>query len=333
MEITERSGGKEMIKHFTHNDLDGVGCAVVSKKILGDGVDVEYCGYENIDEKVVEFFKEKDVKEYDAIFITDISVSEKVAEMIEQVSPENVILLDHHGTAEGLNKYDWATVKTTEYNNEEERNQITSGTSLLFDFLDKKGLVDLDPKTYVDMREFVEKVRRYDSWEWKLVYGDNEAFQLNSLFYLIGRYKFLDRFVPKCNVNFNKTEKTLLEVERNRMDYYIRGKKKEMIKGSFIDDDDNEYHVGVVFAEQYNSELGNILADENPDLDFIIMVNAGARKLSFRRRDGVDVDLGKQIASMYEGDDGKTGGGHPPAAGAPIDSGRMEGIMHLLLEK
>jgi uncharacterized protein len=323
-----------MIKLFTHNDLDGVGCAVVAKKAFGDIVDVEYCGYETIDEKVVEFFKEKDVKEYDAILITDISVSDKVAAMIEDVSPDNVTLIDHHGTAEWLNEYSWSNVTTTEYNDKEKRNQITSGTSLLFDFLDDKGLMShLEEQEYDEMKEFVEKVRRYDSWEWKLVYGDNEAFQLNGLFYLIGRYKFLDRFVKKCNVNFTKTEKTLLEVEQNRMDYYIRTKRKELNKGTFIDDDENEYNVGVVFAEQYNSELGNVLAEENLDLDFIIMVNAGGKKLSFRRRDGVELHLGKQIASMYVGDDGKSGGGHPPAAGAPINSIKMESIVRLLLEK
>jgi uncharacterized protein len=322
-----------MIKLFTHTDLDGIGCAVVARKVFGNRVSVEYCGYENIDSKVVEFFKEKDVKEYDAIFITDISVNEKVADMIDKVSPENVVLLDHHGTADWLNKYDWADVVTLDWNNEEERNQITSGTSLLFDFLDKKGLIKAEAQEYTEMREFVEKVRRYDSWEWKLVYGDNVASQLNNLFYLIGRYKFADRFTEKCNVFFTKTEKTLLEVEQNRIDYYIRTKRKELSKGTFLDDEENEYNIGVLFAEQYNSELGNILADENPDLDFIVMVNAGAKKLSFRRRDGVSLDLGKQIACMYSGDDGKPGGGHPPAAGAQITSERLDGVIHLLLQK
>lgn len=40
-------------KLFTHTDLDGVGCAILAYLAFGrENVDVEYCDYSNIDDKV-----------------------------------------------------------------------------------------------------------------------------------------------------------------------------------------------------------------------------------------------------------------------------------------
>jgi nanoRNase/pAp phosphatase (c-di-AMP/oligoRNAs hydrolase) len=76
------------------------------------------------------------------------------------------------------------------------------------------------------------------------------------------------------------------------------------------------YQVGVVFSDNYHSELGNVLASENPDLDFIILINGGNR-LSFR---GVEkgIDLGKVAADFKRFGVASTGGGHPLAAGAEL---------------
>ena len=41
-----------MIKLFTHTDLDGIGCAILAKLAFGEEVDIEYCDYDNINEKV-----------------------------------------------------------------------------------------------------------------------------------------------------------------------------------------------------------------------------------------------------------------------------------------
>ena len=320
-----------MIKLFTHTDLDGVGCAIVGILAFGkSNIEVEYCGYETIDQKVVEFFKQKDIKEYDAIFITDISVSEKVAKMINSIAPDRVVLLDHHATAEGLNEYSWANVIATEPNKKERRNQLTSGTSLFFNYLNDQGLIQMDDFELDEAAEFVEKVRRYDSWEWKNVYGDYDAKELNDLFFLIGLYKFADRFASKCSINLNKTEKTLLEVERKRVDYYLKTKRRELIKRDWWANEVEEFHIGVVFCEQYHSEVGNVLADENPDCDFIVLVTPGGKKLSFRRNEKSDVHLG-EIAKLFKDDNGRAGGGHSPAAGASFKSEQLEGVLDLIL--
>ena len=54
-------------KLFTHNDLDGVGCAILAKLVFGEDVDIEYCSYRNVDDCVSDFIEE--AENYDRIFI------------------------------------------------------------------------------------------------------------------------------------------------------------------------------------------------------------------------------------------------------------------------
>ncbi len=105
------------IKLFTHTDLDGIGCAILGILAYGkDNINIEYCNYDDVNEKVKEFYMGAEKNEYDKIFITDISVNEKIATIIKQYYTDetynpDIQLLDHHPTALELNKYDWAKVQ------------------------------------------------------------------------------------------------------------------------------------------------------------------------------------------------------------------------------
>ena len=107
------------VKLFTHTDLDGIGCAVLAYLAFGkENVDVEYCNYDDIDDKVEVFMEDCDLyRSYNQIFITDISVSDSVANMIDILDrvDRRVQLFDHHGTALFLNKYDWCMIKEDIY--------------------------------------------------------------------------------------------------------------------------------------------------------------------------------------------------------------------------
>ena len=97
-----------MIKLFTHTDLDGVGCEILGKLVFKENINIERCGYGNIDSKVEEFLT--DINKYDKVFITDISVNKKVADKLNNIS-DKVVLLDHHKTALWLNEYPYALVQ------------------------------------------------------------------------------------------------------------------------------------------------------------------------------------------------------------------------------
>jgi oligoribonuclease NrnB/cAMP/cGMP phosphodiesterase (DHH superfamily) len=122
IEISPELKKKLMDKLFTHTDLDGIGCSILGKIYYGtNNINVEYCEYNNINEKVLEC----DFERYEKIFITDLSVNDEVAEKIDKLNGK-FNLIDHHETALWLNKYDWAQVKTKKEDGKKE-----SGTSLL----------------------------------------------------------------------------------------------------------------------------------------------------------------------------------------------------------
>lgn len=183
------------VKLFTHTDLDGVGCAIVARHIFGDNVDVEYCDYNEINDKVSQFINSES-QDYDMIFITDISVNENVAKEIEEHISDKTVLIDHHPTAKWLNKYKWATVEEFEISIHPNEDYVkASGTSLFYDYLwENYGLNN------ELLFELVEKIRRYDTWEWATKYNDTHAKQLNDLLCIVGRDNFVNRFVSNPSI-------------------------------------------------------------------------------------------------------------------------------------
>ena len=153
------------IKIFTHTDLDGVGCAIIAYLAFGkENVDVEYCNYDDVDDKVEAFIENEDLyRSYDSIFITDISVSDQVASMIDCLDKveRTVRLFDHHGTALRLDNYFWCTVY--EYLDAVK----TSGTELFYLYLSNSLSLTYDQTTQNKISRFVSIVRDYDTWRWK----------------------------------------------------------------------------------------------------------------------------------------------------------------------
>lgn len=284
------------IKLFTHTDLDGVGCAIVGLHSFKD-IDIEYCNYDDVDYKISKFIAEESYG-YDKVFITDISVSEDVAREINEYIGNKTILLDHHATAKWLNKYNWAKVDDYEISPDPKVDkQKSSGTSMFYDYLWDNHNINLPW-----LLNFIEMVRQYDTWEWTTKFNNTHPKLLNNLYYLIGRERFIKRFMDNTITQFTEEEMLLLDIEQKRIEKYINKKEKQLIIRQF-----DEYVVGIVFAEQYHSELGNELAKRN-NVDFVIIINPDDKKVSYR---GIknDIHLG-EFAKRYGG------GGHSQAAGS-----------------
>ncbi len=280
------------IKIFSHNDADGCGCVIVTKHAF-DEVDYELCNYGEINEKVYDFALLGKEELYDLVLITDISVDERTAELIASVGRGKYQLIDHHSTADWLNKYPWAEV------HEQNERGKTSGTSLLYNWLIKNGWYDGD----MLVEDFVELVRRYDSWEWITKYNDQHAKRLNDLLYIIGQAEFIRRFSENADIRFTSSENLILDIEEKKIEKYIKAKEKQMVISTI-----DEYKVGVIFSEQYVSQLGNELAKKYSELDIIILIDVGATRISYRNvKEEVDVAV---FAQKYGG------GGHPRSAGS-----------------
>ena len=118
------------VKLFTHTDLDGVGCAILAKKHF-ENCDIEFCDYDNVNQKIEHFIQNGDYTKYNRVYITDISINEALSQLIDCIKYETYFkLIDHHTTALWLNNYEWAIV--SEINT---IGDITSGTELFYNYL------------------------------------------------------------------------------------------------------------------------------------------------------------------------------------------------------
>lgn len=106
---------------ITHVDMDGAGAYILSeaysKVITVPGwshkVTVKTCGYGYVD-KVLQ--QQVTTKPWDLVLVTDISVNQETAELLDELNSRGtkVVLLDHHKSADWLNKYSWAVVAEKE---------------------------------------------------------------------------------------------------------------------------------------------------------------------------------------------------------------------------
>lgn len=287
-----------MNKLFTHTDLDGVGCAIIAKLVYGDEIDISYCSYNDIDEKVGLCNPDK----YDHVDITDISIKELLAELIDKDYPTQVSLFDHHATAKFLDKYSWVTI--------EEKNEktglLTCGTEIYFNHIGNY----IEGIQRAALESLVRNVTNYDTWTWKTL-GEAGVIskRINDLLYIYGKEKFvnwaIDRLKTGSFPNFTKADEAILEARQNEIVKYID--KKDM--QSYEYKDFNGRLFGVVFAENYISELGNALCEKHPEWCYIAIIDVGNKSVSYRTVKD-DIDLGKDIASLY------AGGGHAKAAGS-----------------
>lgn len=104
------------IKLFSHVDLDGVSPFILLTYYYSmETINYQFCNYNDINKYVQNFLDSKEYLNYEAIYITDISISEELAEKLEKITKETTItirLFDHHATALNLNKFDFCSVMT-----------------------------------------------------------------------------------------------------------------------------------------------------------------------------------------------------------------------------
>lgn len=313
------------IKLFTHTDLDGVGCAILAAVAFeNDEIEVVYCDYDSIDEEVKSFIDSDDVESFERCLITDIKIGYDLAKEIDE-KYDNFTLLDHHPTADYLKEFEWCTIQI-ETLLDHDTVIKTSGTELLYEWLIDHGAFDgyiLSIMEAVD--NFVNIVRDYDTWRWASIpYGEISK-NINDLYYIYGRDKFVADTVDKILLykNFpciSDTDKLLLENKQKEIDNYLEQKNEQFRVGEL-----NGRPCGVVFADKYLSEIGNKLCKLHPEVDFVLLIDMGRGGISFRAdKDGID--LGKDFASLYGG------GGHPKASGCPIRKIEVDELLKTLLE-
>ena len=293
-----------LISHIA--DADGV-MPVILTDLAFENYDYKLLDIKDVDTFMNESIDNNLFDEYDKVFMTDLNVSEELAERINNIDFKNkFIVLDHHIGSMDLNKYDFITVV------DEANNMKESGTSLYYEYLIKNYPNDLLLKNSV--KYMVNLVRLGDTWEWKK-YNITEARDLSTILSYYGNEEFIDNYKMFLRENnefyFNKMENTLLKIDRYKKEDYINYIKEKMVIRNI-----NGYNAGIVFAENYRSELGNELSEIYKDkIDFVMIINLN-RSISFRCvKDDIDVN---EMAKLFNG------GGHKKAAGAPLKDNTYE---------
>lgn len=300
------------VKLISHNDLDGVSPALLARLAFGDeNLDYDTVGIGRINDTVLHFIEEDN--DGQDLYITDISVNDEVAAKLDELvkNGQKVTLIDHHISALPLSeKYDWVHVIP-----EDKNGTKTAATSLFYTYLLENKMLE---RTKM-LDEYVELVRLFDTWDW--FHEKNEkAKRLNHLYYLISHEEFKDTVhetlqasYTGVNQSFEFTEKhaILLEAEEKRIEKYIYDKQKQMMQAE-VEIAEQKYKVGIVFADTYQSELGNALCLEHEEIDFSVMVDMGRKKLGFRAVKD-KINLAEIVGHIG-------GGGHPKASGCKLTS-------------
>lgn len=278
---------------ITHTDLDGIGCAILAKLFFKNDIEFILCKtYKDVNE----YLEKINIADYNKIFITDITCDEKY------MQSEKILLFDHHKTSLFLNQYKNCTVKVTL------NNKLTCGAELFYQYLLSKGLCKYD--------YFVELIRLYDTWEW-INYNSKIPYYLNNLIYILGTNNFINSYVEKLQKHdlnelniFSNTERILLEYQENQIQNFINN-KKPYIKTFNININNIKRKIGICFAEQNQSILGNTICKEE-NIDIMIMINLNYPSISFRTElEDIDVSMLAKKINI-------SGGGHKKAAGSVL---------------
>ena len=269
---------------LTHSDFDGISAGIIGK-VVYPNAKVEYCNYDDINEKVLKYLGKN------TIMITDISVNEEVAEKIEKNNSEYndcALLFDHHKTAKWLTKYNWVIFADDK-----------CGAKVFYEWLlDYYMKIDLHDKVerlakYVDL---VTYTNDYDLWFHKYPMSK----KLNLLAYEYGFDRFMNRFLDNPDCTLTNTEELILELAEERKIKFIE-KQKESMK---LYKDNQGKTVAVFLSTQHAGEVRDFINDDN--IDYYLFFSLGSGIASLRTKGEVDCS---EIAKQF------LGGGHAKAAG------------------
>lgn len=286
---------------FTHDDLDGGGCAVIAAHVFPEHKrSVKYCHYngpKSIDTVLMTFLDNHQPQEGEehTLLITDILPSESVCEVIDHHLGEfaKVTAYDHHDTTSwAKGKYPWV------FHGE------ACGTRLLY---------ESTQTTSDKMHSFVYAVDAWDRWMFGSRY--RERGELLSLVYKeIGAVEFVKAFTANLAADSDGWLQQLGTHLRRKRDLGIQQGLLHLDKNGFFFTDTLGKKAVVLFAYP-DSDIGmfsDAILKARADIDYLAFLLPAANSVSLRCRKGSSTHVGN-LAKTFPG-----GGGHQSAAGFPF---------------
>lgn len=302
--------------HISHTDLDGEGCLILYHALYPD-VEMHRSSYGDMETLIPKIAGE--MEEGDHLLITDLNLKESVFVQLIKAAERGVKIriLDHHPTTQQLIE------EYPVYVDDEYLRVMYApdkcGTLMLYDYVAPKGpfFVEDGRPLITEYEDFAHLVNDYDLW----LHRDPRSKQHNDLYFIYGAERFHQRFLKSPLVDFNNTERTLLELNQEQKTRYLEEKLKQAAVWQ-----SGVHTVAVVYATNYISELGHHLL-ERLGVDFAIMLDPGKGKGSIRARVGANA---KVFAERFRFN-GVHGGGQVLAAGFPLDPDLVGRWTHFLI--
>ena len=315
---------------FTHNDMDGAGCAIVWKiahlNYPNEDNQVIMCNSGNIEDLVMKAWEEGVITPSTKIYFTDLAPNRGTLLKMYDYFPF-IHICDHHKS--NLSLLD--LVPNSDIRVYDQNGKMESGTSITYKYfirLEDPVIQENfnDPKKVEWLMNLVENIRSYDTYEWKEA-NNMIAKRLQALFLLLSWDRFVEKFVNQYkkfpnNKLFQSTDEDFinarLESEQRAISNFDTNLLYRMsVKGysciiKFNGGD------GVNF-----SEFSYQFLEKNPDIDVVIGINIGIGNVSFRTNKDIDV---AEIFAIPSG-----GGGHMKAAGALMPPTLREEIMNMII--
>lgn len=306
---------------FTHNDLDGIGNAILAKLCYKkDDLDCIICIGSDVNSKLKECLNSNILEKYDKIYITDLGPNLEIMNLIDSLPyiKNKLTIFDHHISRLeiGYNNFDFCNIIVK---NEQ---GLCCGTSLFFEYLVKNNI--LIPNNCIN--EFVELVRQYDTWEWRNIYNNNKASDLNCLHNIYGTDTFINIITKKLKTDdtleFTDVDMQLLQIEKNRINIYTLECLESMVTREICGG-----KAGLIFSELYINDITDYMTLNYKalklDLDYIIFINLKTKYLYYRSLNGFP---SYKVAINYGG------GGNAMTGGSLIKQNKLEDILNILFE-
>lgn len=329
---------------FTHDDLDGAACELVflSRKYFSFTLirnKIIRCSNNNVDQMVQHALDDGTIDNYSTIYFTDIAPSKELVIELNDKLGNNLIIIDHHKT----NLYINDIVKNSYIVTEIQPGKMACGASLLLDhFYGSRIEHDNFKENFVResisfMRDFVEMVRLYDTYEWKKN-NDEHPYRLNVFFKMFGPDMFIQHYTSKIDDVRKLYQSSITEIlplppvlsydEMRFIDAIIERQQKA-IDSITLDDvqviDIKGVKAAIMLAPLGAdvNEIANQFLSKYKEVDIFIEADIKRGAWSFRSLDP------KFDVSSYAKQIG--GGGHPCAAGAQMDYNLKDVIVSTLI--
>ncbi|MEB2276955.1 hypothetical protein LAV82_23335 [Bacillus sp. ILBB4] len=259
-------------------------------------------------EKIKEFLNNpKKMVEYDTVFIIGVDISEEIAQDIHMYNDygEVKFVFINNKVSKELSKYNFVI----------ETESKQSNASTLAKYLILEGhLNDLNPLIDGSITSYTRCITDYINGienEWVKNLHELFVFYGTEYFisYVTAKFDHYDRFL------FSESDKAILFSLEQKKKQYIRSTQVNVKEYSI-----GKYKVGVVFAEQYISELAKSVHESNTHFDVVAVINMRTGKISYRTIHK-HIDCGF-IANYFKG------GGSREFAASPVQTDAVNALLN-----